>query len=189
MNAIAAPMRAWPCRMALTLNPKNHFLRWLGALLPIFLVAASSAWAHGSTAGTLLLDHPYATPTLPGQTTGAVYFRSINNRGDTPDKLLGANTPKAASVAIHHMRMDGQVMRMRGVESLALPPKSETPMRHGSPDGHHLMLLQLKDPLREGDRFPITLVFEKAGTVKAMVWVQKPREGATTTTDHKHHRP
>ena len=134
-----------------------------------------SALAHGVKAGDLAIDHPYATPTRPGLTTGAVYFRAIKNKGTEPERLLSARTPAAASVELHRMEMDGDVMRMRAVPAIDLPAKTEVRLRHGTADGYHLMLLGLTAPLADGDRFPVTLTFQRAGEREVMVWVQTPR--------------
>jgi periplasmic copper chaperone A len=139
--------------------------------------------AHGFRAGDIRIDHPYATPSRPGMQTGAVYFRSIENRGRVADRLLSASTPVAASVEIHHMHMDGDIMRMRAVPDLELPARTVVRMRHSTPNGHHLMLLDLKAPLKDGDRFPLTLHFERAGTYTVQVWVQTPRDA---DQHHKH---
>lgn len=148
---------------------------------------AQTAQAHDFKAGDLRIDHPYATPSAPGLKTGAVYFRAIKNRGAQNDRLLSASTPVAARVAIHRMQMDGDVMRMRAVDALELPAQSDVRLRHGATDGHHLMLFDLKAPLQDGERFPITLRFERAGTHEVMVWVQTPRRsGTAAATEHTH---
>jgi copper(I)-binding protein len=146
--------------------------------------AMGASLAHDFKAGELRIDHPYATPTAPGLRTGAVYFRTLKNPGAQADRLLSATTPVAARVEIHQMRMDGDVMRMRAVPALALPARSELQLRHGTPNGHHLMLFDLKAPLQDGERFPITLRFEQAGEREVMVWVQTPRRPAP---GHVHH--
>lgn len=127
------------------------------------IALAEVAMAHDFKAGDLRIDHPYATPSRPGLQTGAVYFCGIKNIGEQADRLLAARTPRAGTVEIHHMQMNGDVMRMRPVAALELPPKSHVPLRHSSQDGHHLMLLDLHQPLKNGERFPITLTFERAG--------------------------
>ncbi|MCD0417013.1 copper chaperone PCu(A)C [Rubrivivax sp. JA1024] len=138
---------------------------------------AGSARAHGTRAGELAIDHPYATPTPAGLATGAVYFRKIENRGRKADRLLGASTPRAERVEIHLSTMDGNVMRMRAIEALELPAGASVRLRHGEA-GAHLMLFGLSAPLRDGERFPLTLRFEHAGTVEVTVWVQRPRKSA-----------
>jgi copper(I)-binding protein len=82
------------------------------------------------------------------------------------------------------MQMDGGVMRMRAVDAIALPPHSDIRLRHSQPDGHHLMLLGLKAPLKDGDRFPLTLSFRRAGEREVMVWVQAPRDGVAPAHSH-----
>jgi periplasmic copper chaperone A len=156
---------------------------------PLLLAALVGlpAMAHDFKAGDLRIDHPYATPTRPGLSTGAVYFRGIRNTGSVADRLLSASTPVAGRVEIHRMQMlqgaQGEVMQMRAVPALEVPAGATVGMKHGTPDGHHLMLLDLKAPLKDGDRFPVTLTFEKAGVHEVKVWVQTPRAGAA---GHQH---
>jgi copper(I)-binding protein len=80
------------------------------------------------------------------------------------------------------MQLDGDVMRMREIQSLDLPARASVPMRHGQSNGYHLMLEGLKAPLKDGERFDLTLKFEKAGERTVKVWVQTPRQ----TTAHQH---
>lgn len=80
------------------------------------------------------------------------------------------------------MQLDGDVMRMREVPTLALPGNSEQAMRHGQANGYHLMLEGLKAPLKKGDRFDLRLKFEKAGERTVKVWVQNPR----SSVSHQH---
>ncbi|MEY2684367.1 MAG: hypothetical protein RJA09_1511 [Pseudomonadota bacterium] len=114
----------------------------------------------------------------------------MHNGATVPDRLLGASTPRAAEVHIHHMQMEGDVMRMRVVPTLTLPAQNALPWRHGSKDGYHLMLTGLTAPLKDGERFPITLRFERAGLVEAVVWVQTPKSTHTQPHhSHTEHKP
>ena len=65
-------------------------------LVALALLGAGAAHAHDFKQGDVLIDHPYATPSLAGTTNGAVYFKSIRNQGKTPDRLLSARTAVAA---------------------------------------------------------------------------------------------
>lgn len=155
--------------------------------LVLSLAFALPVAAHDFKAGALRIDHPYATPTRPGLSTGAVYVRGIQNTGVLGDRLLSASTPVAGRVEIHRMQMQGDVMQMRAVPALDLPAGATVVMKHGTPDGHHLMLLDLKAPLADGDRFPVTLTFEKAGVHSVKVWVQTPRGRASAVSGtHQH---
>jgi len=154
------------------------------ALGLIALHAAPAVRAHGAKVGTLEIDHPYALPTAPGVPNGAAYLRAVRNRGDQPDRLLGAHTPAAAAVELHRSSVDSQqVVRMRAVDAIDLPARSERRLRHGGE--WHLMLIGLKAPLKDGDRFALTLRFERAGEREVTVWVQTPR-GLARDAEHRH---
>lgn len=155
----------------------------LQACVALAAWAATDAQAHDFRAGDLSIDHPYATPSNPAVNTGAVYFRGIRNRGRADDRLLAASTPLAERVELHHMTMDGGIMRMREVPGIALPAGQTVQLRHGQ--AYHLMLIGLKQLLVEGERFDITLRFEKAGETTVKAWVQQPRE-RRGTSEHKH---
>lgn len=153
----------------------------LAAALSLAMPFAS---AHDFKLGPLRIDHPYATPTPAGATTAAAYLRTLRNTGDQPDRLIGASTPAARRVEIHRSVIDASnVMRMRAIDAVDLPAKSEQKLRHGGE--LHLMLIDVKAPLKDGDRFPMTLRFEKAGEREVMVWVQQPRDAAGSH-EHKH---
>ena len=135
------------------------------------------AAAHDAKVGDIHIDHPYATPSLAGVTTGAAYLVSLENNGKTPDKLVQATTTVCASVEMHSMTVDTQgVMRMRQVDGIALAPNASVKMAPGS--GYHLMLVGLKRPLKDGDAFPMTLQFERAGKIEVKVVVQAPHASA-----------
>ncbi len=146
------------------------------------LLTVTPVQAHGVKAGGLKIEHPYATPTPPAARVGGVYFRTIENTGKAPDRLLGARTALADSVEIHRSDMTDGVMRMRALDALELPPGAKLQLRHGG-EGVHLMLVGLRKPLVVGDKFTLTLRFEKAGERDVDVWVQQPR---TTSPAHDH---
>lgn len=169
-------------------DPTRRLMRWMthlniGAALAITLPLAASA--HDFQLGPLRIDHPYATPTPAAARTGAVYLRTLRNTGDSADRLVGASTPAASRVELHRNAVDAQhVMRMREVPAIDLPARSELKLRQGGE--YHLMLIDLKQPLVDGQRFPITLRFEKAGEREVMVWVQTRRGGAAASHPYKH---
>ncbi len=163
---------------------KSKLLPRSFAALAITL-ASAVALAHGYEAGDVKIQHPYATPTPPGAKIGAAYFVSLENRGDMADRLLRASTPVAAGVEVHsgEIGADG-VMRMREMEALPLGPKAILKLRPGQ--GHHLMLVGLKKPLVEGETFPMTLEFERGGTVDVKVSVEVPKDHDASAGAHKH---
>lgn len=142
--------------------------------------------AHGFDVGDLFVRHPYASPSLEGVKNGAVYFKGIKNNGKTADQLIGARTDVAQTVQLHEMRMDSNnVMRMKELAAVEIPAGSEVVFVRGQPEGYHLMLLGLKQVLKDGDRFPLWLTFKHAGEVKVEVYVQTAK-AAAQAEEHKH---
>lgn len=137
-----------------------------------FIVAAGLAAiaAHAARDGTeaLRIDHPFARATPPGAKTAGVYL-TVDNVGSTVDQLVHASTPVAAGVVLHQMVLEGGVMKMRAVPSVEIIPGARMEL---GPDGYHLMLLELKQPLRVGERFPLTLTFQHGGTILISVLVE-----------------
>ena len=131
--------------------------------------AAFPAQAHGFRLGALAIGHPYARATAPGQPIGGGYLK-LDNQGPADDRLLGASAAAVAErVELHTMAMEGDVMRMRSLGAIDLPAGRSVELK---PGGTHLMLVGLKAPLKAGDKFPLTLRFERAGQVEVVVNVE-----------------
>src|SRR5579871_5973161 len=129
-------------------------------LLAGFLAAPSRAEEVKS--GHLVITQAWSRATPGGAKVGGGYL-TITNEGATPDRLIGGSSEIAAKVQVHEMSMNNGVMTMRPVEQgLVIEPGKTVKL---SPGGFHLMLLDLKGPLKQGDKLPITLEFEKAGKV------------------------
>ena len=89
-------------------------------------------------------------------------FFTVTNKGREPDRLISAESPVAARVEIHGIKVVGAGITMRAMEKgLGLPPDTAITLK---PRGYHLSLLELKKPLTKGERVPVTLTFEKAGS-------------------------
>jgi hypothetical protein len=141
----------------------------LGALVSVLLLAAPSVRAEDVKAGDLVISQPWARATPGGAKTGGG-FLTIENKGSTPDKLVGVSADVAGKVEVHEMAMDGGVMKMRPVEGgLTIDPGKTVKL---APGGLHLMMMDLKSPLKQGDKLPVTLQFEKAGKVAVTLDVQ-----------------
>ena len=124
------------------------------------------------------VDHVWARAAPAGH-EGAVYL-TITDGGAAPDTLTGVTTPVAAEAALHQSIDDHGVMKMRPVGPLPIEPGKPVTL---APGGYHIMLSELKRSLKQGDSFPITLSFAKAGQVTATASVAKA--GATMPSmDH-----
>jgi copper(I)-binding protein len=148
------------------------------------LVISASASAHEYKLGDLRIAHPHARATVSGQPTGAAYF-GIENIGKSADKLIAVASPAAKTAQIHTMSMEGNVMRMREAENIEIAPSAKIVMKPS--DGYHIMLIGLNQPLKAGDKFPMTLTFEKAGKVDVSVWVDdKDKQAKDASMNHEH---
>ncbi|HEY8905984.1 MAG TPA: copper chaperone PCu(A)C [Rhodoferax sp.] len=151
-----------------------------GALLILTLPLAASA--HGVSKGDLLIDHPYAVPSVPGEASGYAYFRGIQNSGTHAERLLGASSPLAARVELRRLKLQAGKAQTTPVDGIDLPPKSLTLLRHTG--DYQFALMDLKHPLKDGDRFEVTLNFEHAGQQTVQVWVQTPHAAQVSHSEH-----
>ena len=149
------------------------------------LTLSVPALAHGFKAGSIEIEHPWARATADGATNGAVYL-VLDNEGKAADRLVSAASPAAAKVQLHAHIDDNGVMRMREINAIDLAPDATVKL---APGGLHVMLLGLTEPLKKGKAVPLTLTFEKAGSVTVEVAVQgagdlkADHEGM----EHEHH--
>lgn len=131
----------------------SGLLLLLAAAPSLAQVTVTDAWVRG---------------TVPGQRgTGA--FMQLKSATDVA--LVSAASPAAKVVEIHEMVLDGGVMRMRAVDKLALPAGKAVDLK---PGGYHVMLLDLAQPLQEGQRVPVTLTFVDRDGRKSTQVVEAP---------------
>lgn len=135
-------------------------------------------------AGSVTVEKAFARATAPGAAVGGGYA-TIRNTGAAADRLVSASSPVSARVELHEMSMTDNVMRMREVKGIDVPANGTVELK---PGGYHLMLLELKRPLKQGEKVPLTLKFEKAGEVKVELAIEAMAAGAGKGhTDMKHH--
>jgi periplasmic copper chaperone A len=143
--------------------------RMLAAAVLLSVAGFGGAAAQEFKAGDLSVDRPWSRATPAGAKVAAGYM-VINNKGASPDRLVGISSSLAGRVEVHEMAMKDGVMTMRPVSGglIVEPGKSVTL----APGGYHLMFMELKGPLKQGDKVPATLDFEKAGKVNVTFDVQ-----------------
>ena len=130
---------------------------------------AAPALAEEVKAGDLVITQAWSRAT-PGGAKVAGGYLTIENKGSTPDRLFGGSADVADKVQIHEMTMNDGVMTMRLLDQgLTIEPGKTVKL---APGGYHLMLLDLKSPLKRGDKVPVILEFEKAGKVTVSFAVQ-----------------
>lgn len=145
---------------------------------------AQAAAAGGPVVlGDLALSGGFSRATPPGAPV-AGGFLTIANGGDE-DRLVAAHADFAGRTEIHEMAMEGEVMRMRELpDGLAIPAGATVELK---PGGYHLMFMELKQPLVEGETVNVTLSFEKAGEVSLPLAVGPRNAGAQKGGGHGGH--
>jgi uncharacterized protein YcnI/copper(I)-binding protein len=127
------------------------------------ITAAAQVAASVIKAGPLVVEQPWSRVTPGGAKVAGGYVR-ITNTGPEPDRLVGGSFPLASRVEVHEMSMTDAVMRMKPVAGgLEIGPGQTVELK---PGGTHLMFLDMKASLKEGQTVKGTLVFEKAGPVE-----------------------
>jgi copper(I)-binding protein len=146
--------------------------RRLAARALLFAVLTPALTAHAQTAPKV--EAAWARPTVEGQAGGGGFLKITG--GSASDRLLSASAGVSKVVELHTMEMDGNVMRMRAIDAIAIPAGATVELK---PGGNHVMFMGLTQTLKAGARFPLTLRFEKAGEVKVemQVAVQPPAAG------------
>lgn len=121
----------------------------------------------------------WARATVPGQPVAGAYMELTS---PTDAAVVAASSPVAGTVEIHSMSMEGNVMKMRALKKLDLPAKKTVKLGAG---GYHMMLMDLKEPLKPGATVPITLTIEGKDKSKSTVQVKaEVREVASSMHQH-----
>jgi copper(I)-binding protein len=114
-------------------------------------VVVALAFAAAGASAQVNVSDAWVRGTVPGQKATGAFMQLKSVDGGA---LVSVQSPVAGSVEIHEMRMEGNVMRMRVIPKLELPAGQTVELK---PGGYHVMLIDLKVPLRKGDTVPITL--------------------------------
>lgn len=139
-------------------------------LAALVALTAPAALAHGTghgasaefKAGELTIAAPFTRATPPAAPVAGGFF-TVTNAGATDDTLIGARSEIAGRMEVHEMAMTDGVMKMRELAAgLPIPAGQTVELK---PGGYHIMFLDLKAPLVEGETVDVTVIFEKAGEV------------------------
>lgn len=144
----------------------------------------AAAWAQAAAPVTALA--PWARATVQGQRTSGAYMTLV---AQEPLTLVGASSPAAGAAELHEMKLEGDVMRMRHIDGVAMKPREPLHLKPGS---YHLMLTELKAPLAPNTSIPVTLNFRTASgesrqlSVQVPVSATPPKEAGAHGAHHKH---
>ena len=132
-------------------------------VVAVALAAAFPAWAQ------VTAERPWSRATPPGATIG-VGFMQLKNAGAAAERVVAVTSPVAGRVAMHVTTREGDVMKMRQVQSFEIPAGGSFDLK---PGGAHLMLMGLARPLNKGERVPLTLKLERGGELQVELTVEE----------------
>ena len=152
------------------------------ALTVVAILFAAATQAQIVKVGNITIDGAYTRATVQGQKV-AGGFMTISSVG-IADQLISGASPIADEIQLHTMSMDGNVMKMRQVNSIEVPSNSSVELK---PGGLHLMFIGIKSPLIGGAAVPVKLKFAKAGEVEIKLSVNAmATETSSTHGTSKH---
>jgi copper(I)-binding protein len=155
--------------MQITTPALISIARTIACVTVLSCLLATPTPAEEIKAGDLVITQAWSRAT-PGGAKVAGGYLTIENKGSAADRLIGGSADIADKVQVHEMSMNNGVMTMRPLDKgLTIEPGKTVKL---APSGYHLMLFDLKSPLKQGDKLPVTLEFEKAGKVKLSLDVQ-----------------
>ncbi|MEL7048701.1 MAG: copper chaperone PCu(A)C [Pseudomonadota bacterium] len=169
-----------------TSGPRHRKLAVVSAaaLLAGLILQPLVVKAHDYKVGSIKIDHPWTRVTPPGVKVGAGYM-TIENTGDTADKLIGGSFSLAKKLEMHTTEVTDGIARMREISGgLEIAPGATVTFQ---PGGKHLMFMGLSAALEDGKKIDGTLEFEKAGTVTVKFAVEPLSAKSGKAVDHSAH--
>ena len=147
----------------------KNITRTFACAATLLTLLSATALAQEFKAGDLVITQAWSRAT-PGGAKIAGGYLTIENKGAAPDRLTAVSGDVAGKVEMHEMAMNNGVMTMRPLDKgLVIEPGKTVKL---APGGYHLMLMDLKNPLKQGEKVPLVLDFEKAGKVTVSLEVQ-----------------
>lgn len=158
-------------------------MRAIALAAAVGLVVAAPVFAADFAVKGLTIGHPWTRPAAKGG--NAAGYLTVANTGATPDTLLSVETTAAKNASLHHSGMDAaMVMTMRPLTGLTVPAKGQVAL---SPGGDHIMFTGLTKALSQGQKIPVTLVFQRAGRIAIELTVETAGPATKTVVQHDHH--
>jgi periplasmic copper chaperone A len=137
-------------------------------VFPLIAICAVAAVAFAQASPLPKVEGAWVRSSVAGQQGTGAFMRLTATEAT---QLVGVSTPVAGVAEVHEMKMEGDVMKMRAMDKLDLPAGRTIELK---PGGYHLMLLDLKQPLKQGSTVPMTLLFRDAKGVESKLELKVP---------------
>ena len=158
-------------------------IQFIAKRIAAAVTVTAVAFASSSAFAQITVDAAWSRATIPTTPIGVAYL-TVTNKSNDGDVLIAASFVGAGRVELHEHIKQGDVMQMRQVKTIAVPAGQSVKLQ---PSGLHLMLMELKEPLKAGTTIALVLKFERAGEVKVDAVVRKL--GDRGPDDPTHHGP
>lgn len=155
----------------------DYFVHFALAALLVFSfgfvkMAQASAQDDHRPSPQIIIEDAYAPPSPPGIKNGAIFFRArladnLSESPHPPTRIVGAKSDIAERIELHTHSHENGIMRMRQTDGFTLPATL-------NPTGDHVMLFGLREQLKDGGHFPLTLEFEHAPSITIQVNIRRP---------------
>ena len=152
-----------------------------GIFAVMALLAGTLQAAEFQVGDNITIEHAWS-PSTPGAATVAAAYMVLRNKGSESERLLAASADIAKRVELHESKKENNVMTMQKQDSIEIPAGGEVVFQ---PGGLHVMFMGLINPLEIDQQYPLTLTFEKAGTVTIDVTVRSREDGMSGYQQHK----
>ena len=166
---------------------KNNYLFYVLLLCNFVSFFGASTPLLAKESPIIVIENPYVRATIPGTSISSSYME-IENKGDKTITLLGASSSVSPRIEIHQHTMHDGMMRMRKLNSIDIKPKERVKLQ---PSGLHLMLFDVKTPLKAKQNIELTLHFSNEYSIATQVPVYSPTQEKTAQGKepemHKHH--
>lgn len=151
------------------------------AFATLLTIGAAVSLAAAAMASDVMVMNAYARASATASAKSGAVYLTIMNHGSEADRLIGVSTGVARLAHLHQTVEENGVASMRAIDELEIPAHGEQAL---APGGYHVMLFDLKEPLKQGSQFTVTLRFERSGEVV----VDVPVGGvAADTAEHAGH--
>jgi periplasmic copper chaperone A len=155
-------------------------MKRLALVTAVLALGIGGACAQSAKIGDIVINRPWAPPAAK-LSNSAAYMRLVDI-GTAPDELVSAASPVAHKAELHVFDVDNGIYGMHPVRAIEISPGAAATIL--GPGGAHVMLEGLKQPLKAGESFPLSLTFKNAGKVEVEVSVEGSREGTAAQASY-----
>lgn len=156
-------------------------MKSIAIIAALCVLSVGAAFGQNNEAGDIQVAHPWAPAVTGANLTNGAAYMSLTDQGTVPDELISASSPVARRAELHVFDVENGVYGMHRVDAIQVSPGAASTILR--PGGAHIMLEGLKQPLKAGQTFPLTLTFKNAGERRVEVRVESQQAAMANASD------